>query len=607
MRVALAFAALLIAGGALLVSERRAVTQYLLLRELSEAGFPAATLLVADVDDKELVVRDLRSGSGDLDAALIEARYSPQGLLQGRLEELRIEGLELRATLLGGSLQLGALASPSAEESSPASPPAPLRVPLLPVERLEVRQARLQVETAAGSREAHFDIEMDAQGEAQLSLRTDLLDALAPALGLERGSLELDGRVTARPERLAIEFDHVPGPLHFAAFDIEARDLALELALDPETRAPQGKLLAGQLRDLRPEPRFRPLALELDFEPGESGLDFEATLREEEQAVRLFAQGSHDLSSGAGSARVHLDPVVFTEEGRAPGDVLPSLAGLIPRATGSIEGHGELHWSDAGVEGFVDFGIQELALDAGGARAEQMNTVVRVEGPWPPRIPRGQLLSMARIDFGLELTGGVVSYGVGQDGVLQLDTASWSFAGGTVRTSGSIDLFAREKEILLSLEDVDLAQLLELVNLEGLSGEGRLSGRIPLTLAQGSIRIRKAQLESTPAGGWIRYRPEGKAAALGMVGEATVGDLLKALADFHFERLALGIDGDAAEALVVSISLAGANPAHRDGQPYNLNLNVDGRLADLVRQATSAYHIPARIQEKLSEIAEQRP
>ena len=185
-------------------------------------------------------------------------------------------------------------------------------------------------------------------------------------------------------------------------------------------------------------------------------------------------------------------------------------------------------------------------------------------------------------------------------------TCSFNLEPLTIRTSGSIDLFAREKQILLSVEDVDLAQLLALVNLAGLSGEGRLQGRLPLTLGDGRILIRNAVLESTAAGGWLRYTPEGGAAALGAVGEMALDDLLGALKDFHFERLTLSIDGDAAQALVVKVSLLGANPAHRDAQPYELNLNVDGRLADLVRQATAAYHIPDQIEQRLERIAAKR-
>ena len=88
-----------------------------------------------------------------------------------------------------------------------------------------------------------------------------------------------------------------------------------------------------------------------------------------------------------------------------------------------------------------------------------------------------------------------------------MDTAAWSFAGGTIRSAGRVDLLAEERQILLRVEDVELAELLALVNLEGLSGEGRLSGKLPLTLHADGIRIHAALLESSE-GGWLRYRPD---------------------------------------------------------------------------------------------------
>ena len=70
------------------------------------------------------------------------------------------------------------------------------------------------------------------------------------------------------------------------------------------------------------------------------------------------------------------------------------------------------------------------------------------------------------------------------------------------------------------------------------------------------------------------------------------------------ERLRLGLDGDAQGDIRVAVTLQGANPAYRDGQPYNLNLNVEGRLVDLLRDATAAYEVPKEIEERLRAVAE---
>ena len=117
--------------------------------------------------------------------------------------------------------------------------------------------------------------------------------------------------------------------------------------------------------------------------------------------------------------------------------------------------------------------------------ASRLNGVVRVAGPADWRIPSGQLVSMARVDFGLELTDGLVKFGVDRAGVLSLASAEWQFAGGSVRTRGTLDLFAEEQALALEVAGVELEQLLALVNLDGLSGTGKISGRLPLRLRPG--------------------------------------------------------------------------------------------------------------------------
>ena len=85
------------------------------------------------------------------------------------------------------------------------------------------------------------------------------------------------------------------------------------------------------------------------------------------------------------------------------------------------------------------------------------------------------------------------------------------------------------------------------------------------------------------------------------------GDLLLALENFRYEQLRLTVDGEAQGDVVVAVSLHGAHAEHRDAQPYEFNLNVDGRLGDLVRQSNAVYQIPAEIEARLAEIAEASP
>jgi hypothetical protein len=319
----------------------------------------------------------------------------------------------------------------------------------------------------------------------------------------------------------------------------------------------------------------------------------------------LQLDGRHDPARGAGRADLELSPLELSEGGLGPGELLPRLAPLLQSADGTVEASGEITWGGGEATGFIDFGARDLTVQTRAALIERMNTAVRIEGPWPPRIPAGQLVSMARLDFGLELTNGLVRYALRDDGIVVIETAEWEFAGGSIRSGGELDLGAEEQHMTLTVHDVDLAELLELVNLDGLSGTGRLNGEIPVYLGHGSIEIRDAVLETPSGGGWIRYQPAGEATAVASGEGMAFGDLLEALRSFRYERLRMTVNGDAQGSVVVALSLHGANPEHRDAQPYEFNLNVDGRLGDLVRESGAAYRIPAQIEEQLGRIGSQ--
>jgi hypothetical protein len=389
--------------------------------------------------------------------------------------------------------------------------------------------------------------------------------------------------------------------------DIAARGVGFDLRLDPETHLPGGSLAVAHLRDRRKQARFIPVALDATLTPGKGRLAIVGWIRSELPGVRARLEGAHDLATGGGRLGVWALPLRFGEKGPRPRDLLPSWTLPVRPLEGALEAHLELAWGERGLGSFADLGLRDLTLEALGVRIERLDAALRVDGPWPPRTPRGQLLSMARVDLGLELTNGLVRLALRRDGAIDVEEAEWSFAGGTLRSSGRIDPSAPRQQLVMAVSGVDLAVLLGLVNLEGLDGTGRLGGRLPISLDADGLRITDAEIRATDEGGTIRYRPTGRAgAALGGAGVA-LDDFLLALRDFRYDRLSLRVNGDPLGEVSVGISLAGTNPAHRAGQPYVFNLNVDGRLGDLVRKESSAYRIPGEIQRRLEAISRGAP
>jgi hypothetical protein len=49
----------------------------------------------------------------------------------------------------------------------------------------------------------------------------------------------------------------------------------------------------------------------------------------------------------------------------------------------------------------------------------------------------------------------------------------------------------------------------------------------------------------------------------------------------------------------IALHLAGANPDLYDGHPVEFNLDLEGELANILRQGIASYQIPDRIRERM--------
>ncbi len=98
--------------------------------------------------------------------------------------------------------------------------------------------------------------------------------------------------------------------------------------------------------------------------------------------------------------------------------------------------------------------------------------------------------------------------------------------------------------------------------------------------------------------GWLRYRSDGVPAALQQGGE-NVGLLLQALENFRYEALRITLDGRTDAEMDIGLHVKGANPDLYDGYPIELNLDLEGELANILRSGLATYQIPERIRERM--------
>ena len=216
------------------------------------------------------------------------------------------------------------------------------------------------------------------------------------------------------------------------------------------------------------------LEFEMTAEPLEKPIPFQISLRDPVAGVVGHARGHHDLDAGSGELSFEFDPLHFEPEGLQPVTLLPLLAPWIQLTEGRLEARGGVRWKPGDIHtrvevAFRDFNLKSIAVDLG-----LLNGAVTLDGPWPLSTPAGQLFSVASVDFGLQLTNGLVRYRVHADGSIELEQGRWGFAGGLIETEGRLNP-GQDSDLLLRVTNVELSELVALVPLDGLSGEGRLS------------------------------------------------------------------------------------------------------------------------------------
>jgi hypothetical protein len=151
--------------------------------------------------------------------------------------------------------------------------------------------------------------------------------------------------------------------------------------------------------------------------------------------------------------------------------------------------------------------------------------------------------------------------------------------------------------VTLTAEGLDLAQLFALTKLDGLSGEGRIRGTLPVRISGSEAVIEGGELRADGLG-WLRYRPAEAPAALQAGGE-NVGLLLQALENFRYEALRITLDGRTDAEMDIGLHVQGANPDLYDGYPIEFNLDLEGELANILRSGLASYQIPERIREQM--------
>jgi hypothetical protein len=306
------------------------------------------------------------------------------------------------------------------------------------------------------------------------------------------------------------------------------------------------------------------------------------------------------------SAKLDMAATALGEGGADLIGLMPGLATKVSKPSGKLAVSIAADWSGAAPVSRGTISAKDIGATTPNFTVEGLDAAITLTSLKPLTTANDQTLTMKKLLVGVPLTDGRIVFGLNKHQILNIAEAGWTIAGGTVSTRDQqLDLYGPDQNLGVVVRDVDIAQLLVLVDVNGLSAKGSLQGAIPLRHTKDTILVEHGYLQ-TKAAGLISYDPTETPSFLqGQPGEGTA-ILRDALKDFHYDQLSLTIDGTLGGEEKIKMSLKGANPKVYGGSAIALNLNLSGALDSIARSSVEAYTHPAetarrKLQKKTGE------
>ncbi len=307
-----------------------------------------------------------------------------------------------------------------------------------------------------------------------------------------------------------------------------------------------------------------------------------------------------DLAKGQGSADLDLGPLRFDAEGLQPAALAPRLKRTLREVSGSIALKGAIAWQGGEMTSDLRLALEQLSGRAGPIILSNLNGVIEIDRLWPVSTKPDQVIAIEQIVTGLPMQAALFRFEL--DGTeLTVKEGKLGLVGGTaILEPGLISLTRPGQRLFLTIDRLSVAELFKLAGIAGLSGEGEVSGSVPVTLFADGIIIADAIL-SARGPGVLRYDRAQAPAALVNAGQS-VELALSALSDFHYEELIVRLDRKLTGDTVLALHISGDNPNFYEGYPVEFNLTLTGKLDQALRKGLAGYQVPSIIEQRLIEL-----
>jgi hypothetical protein len=347
---------------------------------------------------------------------------------------------------------------------------------------------------------------------------------------------------------------------------------------------------------------FVPMRAEGDVTLAGDKAAFSARFRGVDQPIDLTLNGKANIARASGEIELDLAPIDFALGGLQPYNLFPPLRSYAEDVSGRVELAGPIRFDGGKLTSALKLGVENFSGKVGPVQVVNVNSVIEIDRPWPLSTKPDQAIAIQRADIGLPLTDALFRFKISDGRRLDVAESRLQMSGGEVHLDPvSLDIEAPVHNVRLTVTKVSVSELFANLGIAGLSGEGSISGILPVSIFPGGIAIPAAELKAD-APGVLRYNREQAPLALQSAGDS-VAMALQALSDFHYKELIVTLTRELTGDVNLGLHISGSNPSFYDGYPVEFNLTVEGRLDEALRQGLAGYQVPDMIQEQLENLA----
>ncbi|UTW13881.1 intermembrane phospholipid transport protein YdbH family protein [Marinobacterium rhizophilum] len=444
--------------------------------------------------------------------------------------------------------------------------------------RLQLRAGELHLSLPAGSRAELQGLTLPgfATTQASVELRS-ALDYRTRLAAFEAGVLQLP------PIELLLKSP----PLQHASGSLALDPISLDIDdLNPRQGSATGRVRMPSLRWQSPGQTLPDAALDTRFELKDGGLNQRFTLSLHDPALKLSGRANTRLSPLVSDIHWQASPLALHQAERLWNRYYPPAPPELGIDAGTLHHNGSANISTQGIALRLELHAEQLAGRWGAvelAGLDWRSSTLRRHGG---RVLHQGQLRLDQLDAGFPVHQVALDYGyeqrLPQPAQLQLNSLSAQLLGGSLAVdSVTINPQSPTLDTQLRLQGLQLQRVLELQQQKGLSGEGLLSGILPLSFDASGFRVRDGRIASQGPG-WIRFAPDARVAALGQAHQG-MAMALQALKNFEYEVLSVDLQYDADGATLMNTRLQGRNPDWNNGRPVDFSINIEQNLLTLLK------------------------